>query len=425
MNGRHRLRWSINWVRRQQVRTPTLYPHHIYHQHWWCIPAILLNDASAVLRRKGPDWPPIGLLHHRSTNLCFRTSTALTERRHHRRHELCHCARTTDWLRGPAPSKFLHWKDDVQSLIRYAMGLRRSTPTCATVLPRVHSSYKLVSNSNANISRSPYWLVAHGRHDGARHNIIKLHDSDYDVDGHMAKIHNSLARMNADNETQGSILECFSKKHIKRTMVATSIFFIQNASGSAWVVGYMSYFMQLGGMSAAQSFDTTAGMSGLSWSWATCAVGCFVGAISVAVIRCAVRHRHANGCLVPGRGPGPVSKRTMRFWGQGRLHGYIGRFGKKKSPYMRHFRTTRLIGPFFFLQSYQGTLGSAAWPISAESPTSRLRAPTQALGTMMNELSSCIWSFSIPYIINPDQANLGGKIAFIFGRVLIFAFAFA
>jgi MFS family permease len=110
---------------------------------------------------------------------------------------------------------------------------------------------------------SPYWLVAHGRHDKARHNIVKLHDPDYDVDGHMAEIHNSLARMNQDNESQGSLAECFSKKHIKRTMVATSMFFIQNASGNAWVIGYMSYFMQLGGLSAARSFDTTVGLSGL------------------------------------------------------------------------------------------------------------------------------------------------------------------
>lgn len=69
--------------------------------------------------------------------------------------------------------------------------------------------------------------------------------------------------MNQENESQGSLAECFSKKHIKRTMVATSMFFIQNASGNAWVIGYMSYFMQLAGMSAARSFDTTVGMSGL------------------------------------------------------------------------------------------------------------------------------------------------------------------
>jgi MFS family permease len=73
---------------------------------------------------------------------------------------------------------------------------------------------------------------------------------------------------------------------------------------------------------------------------------------------------------------------------------------------------------------YQGTIGSAAWPITAETPTSRLRGPTQSLATMMNGLSSCIWSFALPYAINPDKGNLGGKIAFVFGAVLIFASVF-
>lgn len=39
----------------------------------------------------------------------------------------------------------------------------------------------------------------------------------------------------------------------------------------------------------------------------------------------------------------------------------------------------------------------------------------------MNGLSQCIWGFSTPYAINPDQGNLGGKIAFIFGGVLVFS----
>lgn len=90
----------------------------------------------------------------------------------------------------------------------------------------------------------------------------------------MAEIHDALARLNKDNEGQGTIWECFWLKNIKRTMVATSMFFIQNASGNAWVIGYMSYFMQLGGMSAPDSFDTSVGMCGLmlvgnmtGWFW--------------------------------------------------------------------------------------------------------------------------------------------------------------
>lgn len=67
---------------------------------------------------------------------------------------------------------------------------------------------------------------------------------------------------------------------------------------------------------------------------------------------------------------------------------------------------------------YQATVGAAAWPIAAEAATSRLRNPTQALATMMNGLSSCIWTMALPYAINPDEGNLGGKIAFIFGATL-------
>ena len=73
---------------------------------------------------------------------------------------------------------------------------------------------------------------------------------------------------------------------------------------------------------------------------------------------------------------------------------------------------------------YQGTIGSAAWPIAAENATSRLRSPTMALCTMMNGLSSCIWSFSLPYAINADEGNMGGKIAFVFAGTLVVATIF-
>jgi hypothetical protein len=39
----------------------------------------------------------------------------------------------------------------------------------------------------------------------------------------------------------------------------------------------------------------------------------------------------------------------------------------------------------------------------------------------MNGLSACIRGFALPYAINPDQGNLGGKIAFVFGAFLLFA----
>lgn len=43
---------------------------------------------------------------------------------------------------------------------------------------------------------------------------------------------------------------------------------------------------------------------------------------------------------------------------------------------------------------------------------------------MMNGLSGSIWAFALPYAVNPDQGNMGGKIAFVFGGILIFAVVF-
>jgi len=87
---------------------------------------------------------------------------------------------------------------------------------------------------------SPCWLVAHGRADKARQNLEKLHDAGYDFDGHMAEISENVAAQQQHSSSQGGMLECFSRDHWRRTLAATSMFFIQNACGSSWVIGYMA-----------------------------------------------------------------------------------------------------------------------------------------------------------------------------------------
>jgi hypothetical protein len=90
------------------------------------------------------------------------------------------------------------------------------------------------------LPESPYWMKAHGRDEKARATIRKLYGPLYDVDGHMADICTSLAQRNEKKESEGSFAECFSRKERRRTLLACSIFFIQQASGSSWVIGYMS-----------------------------------------------------------------------------------------------------------------------------------------------------------------------------------------
>ena len=69
--------------------------------------------------------------------------------------------------------------------------------------------------------------------------------------------------------------------------------------------------------------------------------------------------------------------------------------------------------------AYQVSIGSAGYGIASEIPTSSLRGVTQSLCTITNGLNGCLWTFILPYIVNPDEANWGGKVAFIFFGALV------
>lgn len=67
---------------------------------------------------------------------------------------------------------------------------------------------------------------------------------------------------------------------------------------------------------------------------------------------------------------------------------------------------------------YQATAGSGAWPIVVEVPRSSLRGHTQALATATQGCAGAIWGFALPYAVNPNEGNLGGKVGFIYGAIL-------
>ncbi|CAK7226912.1 hypothetical protein SCUCBS95973_006360 [Sporothrix curviconia] len=243
---------------------------------------------------------------------------------------------------------------------------------------------------------SPYWLVAHGREDKARKNLEKLHNADYDFDGHMAEIRETVSAQQRHSSSQGGMIECFSRENWRRTLVATSMFFIQNACGSAWVIGYMTYFMELAGMDASKAFNVSVGLSGVM------AVGNVCGWFFVDWFG-----RRGTALY----GSGSLAFTLLMIGILSCVHGSSATWGQ-----------VAFMGIWCFL--YQGTMGAVAWPVAAEAATSRLRAPTQALATVMNGLSSCIWSFSLPYAVNPDIGNLQGKIAFIFAAIMVVSTVF-
>lgn len=147
--------------------------------------------------------------------------------------------------------------------------------------------------------------------------------------------------------------------------------------------------MQLGGMSSSASFDTSVGVTGLM------VVGNMFGWYLIE--RLGRRGTFLYGCM--------VLSATLLLIGILVVIDVDGAISAQVA-FMAVWAFT-----------YQATIGSAAWPIISEVPNSSLRSHTQSLATATNGLANSVWSFALPYAINPDKRNMGGKIAFAFGGI--------
>ena len=64
---------------------------------------------------------------------------------------------------------------------------------------------------------------------------------------------------------------------------------------------------------------------------------------------------------------------------------------------------------------YLLTIGPMGWTLFAEISSARLRSRTVGLGIVVQSAFGILMNIVVPLLINPDAADLGGKIGFIFG----------
>ncbi|CAG8952835.1 hypothetical protein HYFRA_00007548 [Hymenoscyphus fraxineus] len=246
---------------------------------------------------------------------------------------------------------------------------------------------------------SPWWYVRQGRLDDAEKALKRLSSRAVDCRG-ILEIMVETDRLEVEMETGVGYLDCFRHVNLRRTEISIGVFATQVLSGS-YMIGYTSLWFQLAGLTGSEAFDMSVGVL---------AVG-FVGT-----------------CL---------SWFAISKYGRRRIYN-IGLFLLMVIMF--------LIGLLDFAPDYENrtgviwaqctllilwngifdiSIGPVCYVYICEVSATKVRSKTIAVATAVQALAGVIMTVAIPYMINPDQANLRGKMGLFFGGLSIVCLVWA
>jgi MFS transporter, SP family, general alpha glucoside:H+ symporter len=239
---------------------------------------------------------------------------------------------------------------------------------------------------------SPYWLVRKGKLDEARKVLKRLISKSDRIDGEqfLALIQRTNER-EREYETEASFIDCFKGSNLRRTEICAMAWTIQILSGGS-LPAYAVVFFQNAGFPTVQSFNLTVGMKALGFT-GTC----------------------ISFFLIPRLG-----RRTIFFGGLCMLTALmllIGFLGLAPSSNAIINAEAALLMVWFFM--YYLSIGPLAYVIFSETSATRLRGHTVAIALMVYSTFSIIYNVASPYLITPNQANLGAKTGLIYGSVAL------
>ncbi|RDL40567.1 Uncharacterized protein BP5553_00546 [Venustampulla echinocandica] len=248
---------------------------------------------------------------------------------------------------------------------------------------------------------SPYWLVRQSRSGDAKKALQRVHgfkgaDSEFydieihrmedeirftkDLQGDIEAKHDTFLGINISAEA-----ECFRGINRKRTLTAIFAASGQQMIGATFVIGYATYFLELikikDYFNASVALYVVMLLSSMAAFPLTEIFGRRVLIVWPQFVLCFM-------LLMIGI-MGCVPNQARAGWG---------------------------IVAFIYLWAiiYQLSIGATGFVLASEIATMRLRGATQGLITITNACWGLIMQFTVPYMINPDAGNLGGKVGFIF-----------
>jgi SP family general alpha glucoside:H+ symporter-like MFS transporter len=257
-------------------------------------------------------------------------------------------------------------------------------------MPEYVASHLLQSTPHSDLNRSPWWLISKSRNEAALTALCKLGFTGSEAHWKLTQITNTLEKVKKETACV-TYAECFRASNLRRTLMSVAPLCIQCLSGIIFAASYSTYYMQLAGFSTSMSFklqivQQVISLLGNVMSW----------------------------YLIDR-----VGRRNLTLWGLAVLTiilflmAALATVGTPAG--LRGAVSMILIYCFW----YNVTIGATGYTILTEVSTSRLRIKTISIGLVLQNALNTMWSFTLPYLFNPDKLNLGGRLGFVFGGLSV------
>lgn len=233
---------------------------------------------------------------------------------------------------------------------------------------------------------SPWYLIRKGRIEDAARIISRLARNGVDVDLFVQQIQDTIA-IEEQNKASTTYLDCFRGANRRRTLIALMVFVLQQSTGVVFVLGFSTYFFQLAGFNDSNSFR----------------LGVGVTAIGIVGNLCALFTVNRFG------------RRGLFFWGMVACTVINFCVAFSSLPNNKAGNWAAAAFTIIYNYAYQCGIGPLGYIIFAEVGSGKLRSKTVGIGICANQILGTVANVVIPYLVNPDEADLKGKVGFIFG----------
>lgn len=241
----------------------------------------------------------------------------------------------------------------------------------------------------------PYWLCKRGEYKAAEHSLRRLATDDVDPTLKLSFVRETLRIENeAKQGAEPQMRECFRGTDLRRLIICLMVYAIQALVGAVVFHDFAVYFFELSGLSADNAFTMNVGVNAIGFI-GSCAAWWFLqflGRRDAYLWGCIILALLQGGIGVLDLIPRPSTGTSPSSWGQSAI-----------------IVTCNLI--------YDITIGPYGYVLMSEVSSARLRSFNIGLSSAFYQICAIALALGVPFLINKDQANLGGKIGFIFAGI--------